>query len=208
MDVSPEFTVIDNFYDSDSSLLFYQQLVTEQDWPDNRYFFAGRQFILPRLQTWHADAGIRYSYSNNLLESRPWTALLLEIRTKVEQYLQYEFNSVLVNWYRNGEDYVGWHADDEPELREQAFIASLSFGAERLFAYRAKKHTAQGQLTINSGSLLIMQASFQQHWLHSVPKDKTVSTGRINLTFRRVAQPDGKGAAPDNGQMQRFELNE
>jgi alkylated DNA repair dioxygenase AlkB len=189
MPVTPEFTVINQFYDSDSSLAIYQQLVREQNWPDNCYQFAGRQFVLPRLQTWHADAGIRYSYSNNLLESRPWTPLLLEIRAKVEQYLGYDFNSVLVNWYRNGDDYVGWHADDEPELREQAFIASLSFGAERLFAYRAKKHQVAGQISVSNGMLLIMSASFQQHWLHSVPKDETVTAGRINLTFRRVAHP-------------------
>ncbi|MDD4913618.1 MAG: alpha-ketoglutarate-dependent dioxygenase AlkB [Methylococcales bacterium] len=186
----PELAVIDKFYDSDKSHILYQRLLQEQSWPDNRYTFAGRQFILPRLQTWHADAGIRYSYSNNLLESRPWTPLLLEIRAEIEQYLKYSFNSVLVNWYRNGEDYVGWHADDEPELREQAYIASLSLGAERQFAYRAKKSQASGRLSLNSGALLIMPVSFQQNWLHSVPKDTSVTAGRINLTFRRVAQPD------------------
>ena len=77
---------------------------------------------LPRLQTWHTDPGIKYSYSNNLLETRSWTSLLSDIRAKIELCLDFSFNSVLVNWYRNGEDYVGWHADNERELGEQPFI--------------------------------------------------------------------------------------
>jgi alkylated DNA repair dioxygenase AlkB len=185
-----ELQVIDGFYDSSEGQTIYRRLMQEQNWPDNGYTFAGRCFILPRLQTWHADPGIRYSYSNNLLESRPWSALLLEIRAKVEQHLDYAFNSVLVNWYRNGEDYVGWHADDEPELGTQAVIASLSFGCSRQFAYRAKKQPDSGQLIVGNGTLLIMQAGFQQHWQHCVPKDLSVQEGRINLTFRRVSPPD------------------
>jgi alkylated DNA repair dioxygenase AlkB len=130
--------------------------------------------------------GIRYSYSNNLLETRSWSPLLLEIRAKVETFLNYAFNSVLVNWYRNGEDYVGWHSDNEPELGEQPFIASLTFGAERVFEFRHKKSLQQGQVLLRSGTLLIMQPNFQHDWLHSIPIDKRVQEGRINLTFRKV----------------------
>jgi alkylated DNA repair dioxygenase AlkB len=93
---------------------------------------------------------------------------------------------VLVNWYRNGEDYVGWHSDNEPELGEQPFIASLTFGAERVFEFRHKKSLQQGQVLLRSGMLLIMQPNFQHDWLHSVPIDKRVQEGRINLTFRKV----------------------
>jgi alkylated DNA repair dioxygenase AlkB len=138
------------------------------------------------LQTWHADPGIVYSYSNNLLQTRPWTPLLSGIRSKVEVLLNYRFNSVLVNLYRTGEDYVGWHADNEPELGSQPFIASLTFGAERQFAFRHKKSSEQGRLLLRSGSLLVMQPDFQHHWLHSVPIEKSLAQGRINLTFRKV----------------------
>lgn len=181
-----ELELIESFYDDAESERLYQRLLHEQNWPDNRYIVAGRQFILPRLQTWHADPGIRYSYSNNLLKTRPWTPLLSEIRTQIESHLNFSFNSVLVNLYRNGNDYVGWHADNERELGDQPFIASLTLGAERPLQFRHKKSLAQGQVLLRSGSLLIMQQNFQHHWLHSVPIDQNVTEGRINLTFRNV----------------------
>jgi alkylated DNA repair dioxygenase AlkB len=182
----PELNLIDAFYDATESESIYQRLLQQQNWPDNRYVVAGRQFILPRLQIWHADQGISYSYSNNLLQTRPWTPLLSEIRTKIEAFLNYRFNSVLVNLYRNGEDYVGWHADNEREMGDQPLIASLTFGADRQFAFRHKKTTEHGQVLLSSGTLVIMQPDFQHHWLHSVPIDKNITAGRINLTFRKV----------------------
>jgi alkylated DNA repair dioxygenase AlkB len=182
----PELEVIEAFYNAAESERLYRRLLHEQNWPDNRYVVAGRQFILPRLQTWHADPGIRYSYSNNLLETRSWTPLLSDIRTKVESFLNFSFNSVLVNLYRNGDDYVGWHSDNEPELGEQPFIASLTFGAERQFEFRHKKSSENGRLLLRSGALLIMQTDFQHYWLHRVPIDQTVTERRINLTFRKV----------------------
>lgn len=183
-----ELAVIEAFYDAAESEGLYLRLLREQNWPDNRYVVAGRQFTLPRLQTWHADPGIRYSYSysNNLLETRAWTSLLSGIRAQVESYLKFSFNSVLVNLYRNGDDYVGWHSDNEPELGERPFIASLTFGAERQFEFRHKKSSENGWLLLRSGTLLIMHPDFQHYWLHSVQIDKSVTEGRINLTFRKV----------------------
>ena len=182
----PELKIIEEFYDAAESDCIYQRLLQEQNWPDNRYTVAGRQFILPRLQTWHADPGIHYSYRTNLLYTRSWTPLLSGIREKVEAFLNFPFNSVLVNLYRNGEDHVGWHADNEPELGEQPFIASLTFGVERQFCFRHKKTSETGRILLRSGTLLIMQPDFQQYWLHSVPIDKNVTQERINLTFRKV----------------------
>lgn len=188
----PELEAFERFYDNAASEQLFLRLQQEQDWPDNRYVVAGRQFVLPRLQTWHADPGIRYSYSNNLLETRPWTPLLTEIRAKIERFLNYRFNSVLVNLYRDGNDYVGWHADDELELGEQPLIASLSLGAARPLAFRHKTSMSLGQLLLPSGCLLVMQPNFQRDWLHSVPLDPNLALGRINLTFRKVV-PVGNG---------------
>jgi len=186
MVIASELKVIERFYPHAESLMIYRRLLKEQDWPENRYTVAGRQFQLPRLQTWHADPGIVYSYSNNLLQTRPWSPLLSEIREKIETYLGFGFNSVLVNLYRDGRDYVGWHADNEAELGEQPLIASLTFGAERRFAFRHKKTLEQGQINLSSGSLAIMLPAFQHQWLHSVPAEPTLAEGRINLTFRKV----------------------
>lgn len=182
----PDIEVVEAFYDRAESEHIYHRLLQEQDWPDNHYSVAGRQFTLPRLQTWHADPGIRYSYSNNMLQTRCWTPLLSEIRARLETHLNFAFNSVLVNLYRNGGDYVGWHSDNEPELGECPFIASLTFGAERQFAYRHKKTSEHGQMLLRNGSLLIMRPDFQHHWLHSVPLDQSQTEGRINLTFRKI----------------------
>ena len=178
--------IIEGFYDNAESEQLYRQLLQGQTWPDNRYTVAGRQFVLPRLQTWHADPGIAYSYSNNLLQTQSWTPLLTVIKIKVETFLNRRFNAVLVNLYRNGEDYVGWHADNEPELGNRPVIASLTFGAERRFAFRDKKSSEDGSVSLRSGTLLVMGPDFQKHWLHSIPMDKSVTGGRINLTFRKV----------------------
>jgi alkylated DNA repair dioxygenase AlkB len=120
------------------------------------------------------------------LQTREWSPLLTEIKVKVESALNFSFNSVLVNLYRNGDDHVGWHSDDEHELGEQPFIASVTFGVERQFEFRNKKTSEKGRVLLRSGALLIMQPNFQHHWLHSVPVDKNVTEGRINLTFRKV----------------------
>jgi alkylated DNA repair dioxygenase AlkB len=157
----PEFEIIEAFYDAAECEHIYRDFPPEQNWPDNSYHVAGRQFTLPRLQTWHANPGIRYS--NNLLETRPWTPLLSTIRLKVESFIDFSFNSVLVNLYRNGADYVGWHADNEQELGEQPFIASLTFGAERHFAFRHKQTSEEGRVLLRNGTLLIMQPDFQHH---------------------------------------------
>ncbi|MGY6274347.1 alpha-ketoglutarate-dependent dioxygenase AlkB family protein [Methylomonas sp. MgM2] len=193
-----ELELIEGFYDTDQSERLLQYFLQQHDWPDNRYEYGGRLFVLPRLQTWHADAGIRYSYSNNLLVTRPWTKVLSEIRLKVEDALNQPFNSVLVNYYRNGEDYVGWHADDEPELGSSPCIASVSFGAARTFRIRSKHGNESESLVLPAGSLLLMRPGFQRHWQHSVPADNTTTAARINLTFREVIDPAGgkiEGAA-------------
>jgi len=177
------------FLDSAEAEHCYHQLRTEHQWPDNHYEVFGRSFSLPRQQTWHADEGIVYSYSNNLLQTRPWSPLLLALRVKVEAATGLPFNAVLVNLYRHGKDYVGWHSDDEIEMGEEPFIASLSLGTARAFSYRQKiideAQPQQGHVVLPSGSLLLMEAAFQHHWEHSVlPSDTT--DGRINLTFRNV----------------------
>jgi alkylated DNA repair dioxygenase AlkB len=156
-EAQPAIECIKHFYSPEESAALYASLVSQQQWPDNHYSLAGRTFSLPRKQTWHADPGIHYSYSNNLLQTRPWTPLLSQLRHSVQTHLNCEFNSVLVNWYRNGDDYVGWHADDEA-----------------------------GGIQLTSGSLLIMQPSVQHQWLHAVLPEPEVNEGRINMTFRRV----------------------
>lgn len=181
-----ELNVITDFYSPEESQNLYTQLLEENAWPDNHYQVGGRIFELPRQQTWHADPGIRYSYSNNLLQTRPWTPLLQSIRQRVERAADARFNSVLVNLYRTGDDYVGWHADDEPELGQAPLIASLTLGASRTFAWQHRDSREEGRMTLHSGTLLLMRPGFQHHWFHCIPRDPDIREGRINLTFRKV----------------------
>ena len=189
MDANGSLQIIERFYAKAECEEIYQRFMLDHDWPANVYTVGRRRFELPRLQTWHADSGIRYSYRYNLLETRAWTPLLTRIRQRVEAYLNVSFNSVLANLYRNGNDYVGWHADDDPELGERPFIASLTFGTARSFAFRHKKLDHQGKVLLADGALLIMRPEFQRDWQHSLPAVPELGNGRINLTFRKVIVP-------------------
>lgn len=165
------------------------ELIASQTWPDNHYQVYGRQFQLPRLQTWHADPGIVYSYSNNLLVSREWLPQLQAIRELIRTKLGLSFNAVLMNYYRDGEDYVGWHADDDLEMGADPLIVSISLGATRNFSYRHNESSFEGALPLDSGSLVLMKPDFQHHWQHAVLADSRVTEPRINLTFRRLVPP-------------------
>ena len=98
-----------------------------------------------------------------------------------------EFTSCLLNLYRDGQDSNGWHADNEKELGINPVIASLSFGAERMFHMKHRRDRNQKlKLKLEHGSLLVMRGSLQHHWLHQIPKTKKTVGERINLTFRNI----------------------
>ena len=140
----------------------------------------------PRLVSWHGDPGAVYSYSGLTMTVNPWTPTLAELRGVCESIAGSNFNSVLVNLYRDGNDKVGWHADDEPELGAEPVIASLSLGATRRFRFRHRDSGASVACELESGSLVVMSGLSQRCWVHEVPRQKRVTAPRINLTFRRV----------------------
>lgn len=155
-------------------------------WQQDTIRLFGREVKIPRLQAWYGDAGIKYRYSGLDLVAKAWTPELLELKDQVEALTAARFNSVLVNWYRDGNDSMGWHSDDEPELGNKPVIASLSLGADRRFQMRHKSVPASQELTLGAGSLLVMRGETQRYWQHQVPKQRRVQQGRINLTFRYV----------------------
>ena len=157
-------------------------------WRQETLRIAGRTLPVPRLQCWMGDASSLYGYSGMRLEPEPWQDDVQRIRALVEQLAGHPFNSVLLNLYRNGQDSVAWHADDEPELGPAPVIASVSLGAERRFQLKPKVSTprSQCQILLRHGSVLVMDEHVQQHWLHQIPKDKTLASARINLTFRQI----------------------
>lgn len=147
-----------------------------------------RDIFIPRLNAWYADSGVEYGYSGFKLVRNNWTEELQTLRKRVEQSVGYPFNSVLANFYRNGQDSVDWHADDEPELGKNPVIASVSLGATRVFQLKHKHKKALKTLSVEltPGSLLVMSGRTQTHWLHRIPKTSKLVDGRLNFTFRTV----------------------
>ena len=149
----------------------------------------GRRVAQPRLSLWMGDADAVYRYSGRTFEPRPWNEPVARLRDRVERTVGRPFNSVLINLYRHGGDSMGYHADDEPELGPEPVIASVSVGAARRFVLRPRKEkgsTGARELLLTSGSLLVMREGVQRAWVHGVPRDRSVTAARLNLTFRSV----------------------
>lgn len=156
-------------------------------WRQDSIRIAGKDTPIPRLQAWFGDPGMTYTYSGLTLQPEPWLPTLEAIRRRIEDYSDTQFNSLLANLYRDENDSVGWHADDEPELGENPVIASLSLGETREFVLKHRDHQEKKlRLDLKNGDLLIMRGALQHRWLHQIPKAKSHCEFRINLTFRRI----------------------
>ena len=158
----------------------------EIGWRQEDILIYGKRHLQPRLIAWYGDPGRTYTYSRLKLTPNAWTSELTEIRRSVEKAAEAPFNSVLLNLYRNGQDSVSWHADDEPELGDSPTIASMSLGATRRFRFKHRESKEIRELALTHGSLLLMMGSIQRFWVHDIPKEKGVLDPRINLTFRYI----------------------
>jgi len=167
---------------------YFNILLNQLTWQQDSITLFGKTHLQPRLTALYANNSNPYSYSNIIMQPKPFSKSLLEIKEKVETLSQVTFTSCLANLYRNGSDSNGWHADNEKELGVQPVIASVSFGAERYFhlKHRAKK-TLKHKIKLEHGSLLLMKGTTQDFWLHQIPKTNKEIGQRINLTFRIIA---------------------
>ena len=179
---------IENFFDFDQSQLYMKHLTNDIKWKREKIRMWGREIVTKKRIAWYADEGKSYTYSGSTFHPDQWNELLLEIKKHVEQYIRFQFNSVLLNEYPNGKVGMGWHSDDERELGIDPIIASLSFGANRdfIFKHKTDKSFENIKIHLKSGSLLLMFGSTQHHWKHSLPKRLKVREPRINLTFRKI----------------------
>lgn len=163
-------------------------LIEKTPWRAEKVTVWGKKFDQPRLIAWFGDAGRNYTYSGIAMEPLPWTDVLLRLKVVVEELVGHEFNSVLLNYYRNERDSMGFHSDNEKELGPQPTIASLSLGEERTFVFKHKKSEILRpvRLRLPSGSLLLMKGDTQKNWKHGVDKETTHRGPRVNLTFRHI----------------------
>lgn len=162
----------------------FRLLRDETDWRAEQIQVWGKLHLQPRLSAWHGEA--RYRYSGKTFHPQPFTPLQLQIKQAVELATGRRFNSVLLNYYRDERDSMGFHADDERELGPEPAIASVSFGAPRTFILKHRTLPKTVKLALGDGCLLLMAGALQQHWLHGINKERTARGPRINLTFRSI----------------------
>ncbi|MFQ3340053.1 MAG: alkylated DNA repair dioxygenase AlkB [Gammaproteobacteria bacterium] len=163
-----------------------QDCLDEINWIAGVIKMFGKEHKIPRLQAWYADKDINYSYSGKILIRNNWNAILKEIKDHIELITLGKFNSVLANLYRDGNDSMGMHADDEKELGQKPIIVSLSLGEKRDLFFKHKYKDISFSIPQESGSLVVMKGTTQEFWKHGIKKTKKIKKQRINLTFRNI----------------------
>lgn len=157
-------------------------------WRNDSITMFGKTHPQPRMTAWHGEKDLPYTYSKIKMISPGWTPALLKIKNKLEADLNARFNSVLVNYYRNGKDHMSFHTDNEKELGRNPVIASLSLGETRKFTLKHRYDKTIEPLVIDlpSQSLLVMKGELQEFWVHKISKSTKVNGPRLNLTYRFI----------------------
>lgn len=165
---------------------YLETLLQSIEWRNDEAVIFGKKIITKRKVAWYGEKPFAYTYSNSTKHALPWTKELLELKTIIEKETGETFNSCLLNLYHDGEEGMAWHSDGERDLKRDGAIGSLSFGAERKFAFKHKQTKEKVELVLEHGSLLVMKDTTQTHWLHRLPPSKKITTPRVNLTFRTI----------------------
>jgi len=165
---------------------YFNYLYNAIAWEQDQLVMFGKKITTKRKVSWYGDKPYGYKYSGVQKYAKLWDNELLDIKNFVEIKSNAVFNTCLLNLYHNGAEGMGWHSDDEKELKANGIIASLSFGAERKFSFKHKANKQTQSQILEHGSLLIMKGDTQTYWQHSLPKTKKTHAPRINLTFRYV----------------------
>jgi alkylated DNA repair dioxygenase AlkB len=174
------------FYNKKEADKLYEILMSELALRQNDIVIFGKEYKTPRLEGFYSKNGERYGYSGRRMESIPFSPVLKTICNKIESKTSQKFNSVLINLYRDGQDSNGWHSDDENELGNNPFIASLSLGEARKIQFKHKSKGYKMEEILTHGSLMLMSGSLQTFWKHQIPKTKKKKEARLNLTFRNI----------------------
>src|SRR3978361_291891 len=171
------------FFNVHESNELMQILLEKTPWKQESQQMYGRIVKTPRLTAWYGDENSYYKFSGSKFTPFPWTEELLLIKSRIEPATGVKFNSVLLNYYRDGNDSVAWHSDDEPELGINPVIASVSFGQVRRFDIRHKQdHNRKYAVYLENGSLLLMKGNLQHDWEHRIAKSTKPMKERVNLT--------------------------
>lgn len=167
---------------------YLKVLLTTIEWRNDEAIIMGKKIITKRKVGWYGEKPFEYTYSKVSKYALPWTQELLELKQLAERESNETYNSCLLNLYHTGEEGMAWHSDGETDLKKDGAIASLSFGAERKFAFKHKVTKEKVELMLEHGSLLVMKDTTQTHWQHRLPPTKLIHTPRVNLTFRTIVE--------------------
>jgi len=165
---------------------FKKLLLDEIAWENDQIRMFGKEIITKRKVAWYGDRPFIYRYSNSSKTALLFTGTLNGIRKRIESISGEKYNSCLLNLYHNGEESMGWHSDNEKELKKYGAIASVSFGAERRFCFKHRNTQEKKEIELENGSLLVMKGTIQENWLHQLPPSRKIKESRINLTFRTI----------------------
>lgn len=178
---------IPEFFNSEEADFYFNKFEQEIPWNQDKIKLFGKEHLQPRLSAFFSEPNINYAYSGLKLKPYNFPEKILEIKTRIEDFSGLNFNSCLANLYRNGQDSMGWHSDNEKELGRDPVIASVSFGAERIFHLKhIKDKSLKEKILLKHGSLLMMESGLQVNWKHQLPKTQKIIGPRINLTFRKI----------------------
>ncbi|MCS7204345.1 MAG: alpha-ketoglutarate-dependent dioxygenase AlkB [Leptospiraceae bacterium] len=192
---------IPDFLPSEEADSLFYYLIHNIPWMEKKIKIFGKWVQQPRLVFWFGDKV--YRYSGISLETREWDEKIFELKKRIESFFSFEWNHSLLNFYRNGRDSMGWHADDEKELGKNPIIASYSLGVSRKILFCRKKMPKRNEniasIILSHNSLFFMLGEIQHYWYHAVPKEKNIqkikfshknqtweTESRINITFRKI----------------------
>lgn len=164
----------------------FDSLLNKLDLRQESIRLFGKTVLQPRLSRFYSDPGVSYVYSNQKFQGATWTDELMELNRRIHELTSRNFNSALVNYYRDGNDSMGLHADNEPELGLNPTIASMNFGASRKMVLRKNGTKEKLEVILNDGDLLIMSGAIQHNWKHEIPKQRKIAEARLNVTFRKI----------------------
>jgi alkylated DNA repair dioxygenase AlkB len=174
------------FFEKNDADFFLNYLISNIAWKQESMSMYGKKVDFPRLTAWYGENDKPYTFSGITLHPNPWTNQIVQIKKRIEEFTNAQFNSVLLNRYRNGNDSISWHTDAEKELGTNPIIASVNFGATRKFQLRHIFTKEKLEIELSHGSVLIMQGELQHFWQHQVPKTSKPVSERVNLTFRVI----------------------
>lgn len=174
-----------NYFDANYCQQTFDYLLKEIKWLQKSHNNEGKIVDLPRLTANYGEKS--YDYSGLVFNPEPWTDFLVDLKAIAEKLASEQFNALVLQYYRDGNDRVNWHSDDDLCVGTNPVIVSISFGESRGFWVRHKtNHDERYKLTLHSGDIVIMQGDMQHVYVHKVPIEKDKTEARINLTFRKV----------------------